>query len=160
MADKVKITLQNGTLVRHKSQGYQGRIEGITEIKACFTRGGVSLAVSLAKETFQYRVVVAGDLMRHIAPAEDLEILEALAEIVCFRCHTAFRSKPGLVDKAGGRCECGGWICPACLACQPAAADSSNHKGPSCPKQRKRLVRKLASDKPAHSPSDRKQNNR
>ena len=109
------------------------------------------MAVSLAKETFQYRVAVAGDLMRHIAPAEDLEILEALAEIVCFRCHTAFRSKPGLVDKAGGRCECGGWICPACLACQPADADSSN--------QRKRLVRKLASDKQAHSPSDRKQNN-
>jgi hypothetical protein len=159
MADKVKISLQDGTLVRHKSQGYQGRIEGITGIKACFTKGGVSLAASLAKETFQYRVAVAGDLMRHIAPAEDLEILEALAEIVCLRCHTAFRSKPGLVDKAGGRCECGGWICPSCLACQPADAGSPDGKVTPCSKQRKRLVRKLANEKQAHSPGNRKRNN-
>jgi hypothetical protein len=158
MADKAKISLQDGTLVRHKNQGYQGKIEGITEIKACFTRGGVSLAVSLAKEPFQYRVVVAGDLMRHIAPAEDLEILDAAAEIVCFSCHTAFRSKPGLVDKAGGRCECGGWICPACLACQTVDADSPEGKASSCSKHRKRLVKKSSDGKKANSPSNRKRN--
>ena len=34
-----KISLQDGTLVRHKVIGYQGTIEGKTEIKTCFTRG-------------------------------------------------------------------------------------------------------------------------
>jgi hypothetical protein len=136
-----KISLQDGTLVRHKVMGYQGTIEGKTEIKTCFTRGGAVLAMPLAKETFQYRVAVSGESMRHIAPAEDLEILDAMAEIVCFRCHYAFRSKPGILDKASGRCQCGGWICPACMACQ--ATESSE----ACVKQRKRMLKKLANEK-------------
>ena len=55
------------------------------------------LAIPPAKEAFQYRVVVSGETMRHIAPAEDLEILDAMTEVVCFRCHYAFRTKPGVV---------------------------------------------------------------
>ena len=47
-----KTSLQDGTLVRHKIIGYQGTIEGKTEIKTCFTRGGASLAIPPAKETF------------------------------------------------------------------------------------------------------------
>ena len=138
-----KISLQDGTLVRHKVIGYQGTIEGKTEIKTCFTRGGSVLAIPPAKETFQYRVVVNGESLRHIAPAEDLEILDAMTEAVCFRCQYVFRTKPGVVDKAAGRCQCGGWICPACFACQtPEAAGQS-----PCLKQRKRMVKKLASEK-------------
>jgi hypothetical protein len=138
-----KISLQDGTLVRHKVIGYQGTIEGKTEIKTCFTRGGSVLAIPPAKETFQYRVVVNGESMRHIAPAEDLEILDAMTEVVCFRCQYVFRTKPGVLDKAAGRCQCGGWICPACLACQtPEAAGQS-----PCLKQRKRMVKKLANEK-------------
>jgi len=136
-----KVSLQDGTLVRHKVMGYQGTIEGRTEIKTCFTRGGIVLTMPLAKETFQYRVVVSGESMRHIAPAEDLEIIDAMAEIVCFRCHYAFRSKPGILDKAGGRCQCGGWICPACMACQTAESSEP------CVKQRKRMLKKLANEK-------------
>ena len=97
-----KTSLQDGTLVRHKIVGYQGTIEGKTEIKTCFTRGGTSLAIPPAKETFQYRVAVSGESMRHIAPAEDLEILDAMTEVVCFRCHYAFRTKPGVVNAADG----------------------------------------------------------
>ena len=138
-----KISLQDGTLVRHKVIGYQGTIEGKTEIKTCFTRGGSVLAIPPAKETFQYRVVVNGESLRHIAPAEDLEILDAMTEAVCFRCQYVFRTKPGVVDKAAGRCQCGGWICPACLACQtPEAAEQS-----PCLKQRNRMVKKLANEK-------------
>ncbi len=138
-----KIVLQDGTLVRHKVIGYQGTIEGKTEIKTCFTRGGTLLAIPPVKEAFQYRVVVSGEPMRHIAPAEDLEILDAMTEVICFRCHVAFRTKPGLLDKAAGRCECGGWICPACFACQtPEASEQS-----PCLKQRKRMVKKSASEK-------------
>ena len=152
MADKIiKITLQDGTFVRHKVAGYQGRIEGTTEIKACFTRAGALLAMPISKETFQYRVAVTGESMRHIAPAEDLEILEQMAEIVCFRCHSAFRSKPALINKAGGRCECGGWICPACFACQAESPESSESGRSPCLKQRKRLVKKLANKKRAAS---------
>jgi hypothetical protein len=39
-------------------------------------------------------------------------------DVVCSRCGYSFHSKPGFGDKPGGRCQCGGWICPACLACQ------------------------------------------
>jgi hypothetical protein len=138
-----KISLQDGTLVRHKIIGYQGKIEGKTEIKTCFTRGGTILAMPPAKETFQYRVAVTGETMRHIAPAEDLEIVDAMTEVVCFHCQYAFRTKPGLSDKPAGRCQCGGWICPACLACQmPEASEQS-----PCLKQRKRMVKKQASGK-------------
>ena len=82
MIDKIQVSVADGTLVRHKTNGYEGKIEGITEIKACFTRGGVLLATPLTKEPFQYRVVVTGESMRHIAPVEDLEILEETAEVV------------------------------------------------------------------------------
>lgn len=138
-----KISLQDGTVVRHKVIGYQGTIEGKTEIKTCFTRGGALLAIPPAKEAFQYRVVVSGETMRHIAPAEDLEILDAMTEVVCFRCHYGFRTKPGVVDKASGRCQCGGWICPACMACQTVEAPEQSQ----CLKQRKRMVKKLADEK-------------
>ena len=143
MADKIKINLQDGTLDRHRIQGYQGRIERITQIKACFTKGGAALALALAKEAFQYRVAVKGESMRHIAPADDLEVIEEeqSLEISCFSCLSSFRSKPGVLGKPGGRCECGGWICPACLACQPST------EGTPCLKQRKRLVRKHAKAK-------------
>lgn len=143
MADKIKISLQDGTLVRHRTQGYQGRIEGITQIKACFTKAGAALALALAKESFQYRVAVKGESMRHIAPAEDLEIVEEEQplEVSCFSCLATFHSRPGVTGKPGGRCECGGWICPACLACQ------ASNDGNPCAKQRKRLVRKHAKGK-------------
>jgi hypothetical protein len=138
-----KISLQDGTLVRHKVIGYQGTIEGKTEIKTCFTRGGSVLAIPPAKETFQYRVAVNGESMRHIAPAEDLEILDAMTEVACFRCQYVFRTKPGVLDKPAGRCQCGGWICPACFACQTAEASEQS----PCLKQRKRMVKKLANEK-------------
>jgi hypothetical protein len=147
MADVLKVSLQDGTLVRHKNSGYEGRIEGTTQIKACFTRGGASLPVTLAKEMFQYRVVITGQTTRHIAPAEDLEILEQAEDVVCFRCHFGFRSKPGLFDRASGRCTCGAWICPACLACQRENAESADGKPLPCSKERKRLVAKLANKK-------------
>jgi hypothetical protein len=141
-----KISLRDGTLVRHKTKGYEGMIEGITEIKTCFTKAGAKLAASGGKEAFQYRVVVSGETMRYIAPADDLEVLEAAAEIVCSRCAYRFQTKPGVIDKAAGRCECGGWICPACLGCQPNESTQ-----PGCSKQRKRLVRKLATGKKARA---------
>jgi hypothetical protein len=143
MADKIKINLQDGTLVRHRIQGYQGRIEGITQIKACFTKGGAALALALAKEPFQYRVAVKGESMRHIAPADDLEVIEEeqALEVSCFSCLSSFHTKPGVLGKPGGRCECGGWICPACWACQAPT------EGSPCLKQRKRLVRKHAKGK-------------
>lgn len=138
-----KISLQDGTLVRHKVIGYEGTIEGKTAIKTCFTRRGMLLAIPPAKETFQYRVAVSGESMRHIAPEEDLEILDAMTEVVCFQCHYVFRSKPGLLDKAAGRCQCGGWICPACLACQTVEASEQS----PCLMRRKRTVKKAASEK-------------
>ena len=144
-----KISLQDGTLVRHKVIGYQGTIEGKTEIKTCFTRGGALLAIPPAKEAFQYRVVVSGETMRHIAPAEDLEILDAMTEVVCFRCHYAFRTKPGVVDKASGRCQCGGWICPNCLACEDINEEPAKSPQSRCINQGKRLARRLAIQKKA-----------
>jgi len=143
-----KIRLRDGTFVRHKVIGYEGRIEGTTEIKTCFTRRGTLLVIAPAKETFQYRVAVSGESMRHIAPAEDLEILDAMTQVVCLRCRHVFRTKPGVVDKAGGRCQCGGWICPACLACQTTEASEQS----PCLKQRKR-VKKLANEKKTQATS-------
>jgi hypothetical protein len=112
-----EVKVQDGTLIRHKVVGYEGRIEGTTEIKTCFTAAGALLPGFSSRQTFQYRVVVAGEPMRRIAPAEDLEILEGVAEVVCPHCRYSFRSKPGVGNKPGGRCEGGGWICPDCLAC-------------------------------------------
>ncbi|HXV79583.1 MAG TPA: hypothetical protein VEG60_06865 [Candidatus Binatia bacterium] len=130
-----KISLQDGTLVRHKVIGYEGTIEGKTEIRTCFTRRGMLLAIPPAKETFQYRVAVSGKSMRHIAPAEDLEIIDTIVEVVCFRCDYVFRSKPGVLDKPAGRCQCGRWICPACLACRPVEASEQS----PCLTRRKRI---------------------
>jgi len=135
--------LQDGTLIRHKVAGYQGRIDGTTEIKTCFTAGGELLDKSNSKQTFQYRVAVEGESMRRIAPAEDLEILEGVTAVTCSRCHFCFQTRPGFADKPGGRCQCDGWICPSCLACQ-----ATNE---ACLKQRRRLARRLAVEKKAGS---------
>ena len=139
-----EMRLQDGTLVRHKAAGYEGRIDGTTGIKSCFTVAGASLDLPSSKQIFQYRVMVAGEPMRHIAPGEDLEILEQALKVACPRCGYQFNSKPGLENKAGGRCQCGGWICPACLACQ--ASDEPGGKGGAgvCLRQRKRQTKKLA----------------
>ncbi|MBI2989041.1 MAG: hypothetical protein HYY45_19940 [Deltaproteobacteria bacterium] len=136
-----QVKLQDGTLIRHKVAGYEGRIDGTTEIKTCFTAGGVLLDKSNSKQPFQYRVVIKGELMRQIAPAEDLEILEGVAGVICPHCHFSFQTKPGFADKPGGRCECGGWICPSCLDCRDASGQ------PRCLKHRKRIARKLALQK-------------
>jgi hypothetical protein len=131
------IKLQNGTLIRHKTAGYKGRIEGTTEIKACFTIAGELLNKLDSKQPFQYRVVVDGETMRRIAPEADLEIIEGVAVVVCPACGFSFESKPGIVDKPYGRCHCGGWICPSCLQCKETTEE------PPCPKQRKRLLKRL-----------------
>jgi hypothetical protein len=145
MANKTDAGLRDGTLVRHKHTGYQGKIEGTTSIKACFTTGGALLQGTLTKETFQYRISVAGESMRHIAPLEDLEVIEAAKELTCFACHRNFYNKPGLVGKPCGRCACGGWICPVCMACQ--TPEAAQNKATSCAYQRKRFLRKTAGDK-------------
>jgi hypothetical protein len=80
MADKLdEVTLPNGTLIRHKVLGYEGQIDGTTEIRACFTARGESLGKSSPGQTFQYRIAVAGEQLRRIAPAEDLSVLESVA---------------------------------------------------------------------------------
>jgi len=102
-----------------------------------------------SKQIFQYRVMVAGESMRRIAPAEDLEIVEQTLKVVCPGCGYSYNSKPGVENKAAGRCQCGGWICPACLACQ--AIDEPTGKGGAavCLRQRKRQTKKLAARKKA-----------
>jgi len=145
MSDTITISLRDGTLVRHKKKGYEGKIEGTTAIKACFTRGGASMEAPFSKEAFQYRVAVSGESMRYIAPIDDLEILDAVAEIHCVRCYKPFHTKPGVAGKAGGRCACGRWICPVCMGCQAEEAD--NNKGTSCANQRKRFLKRLANDR-------------
>jgi hypothetical protein len=142
-----EVKLQDGTLIRHKVVGYEGRIEGTTEITTCFTAAGALLPGSTSRQRFQYRVVVAGESMRRIAPAEDLEILEGAAAVVCSHCRYSFRSKPGVGNKPGGRCECGGWICPACLACEGISDGTAKGVAPVCLKQRSRQIRKLAARK-------------
>lgn len=136
-----RVKLQDGTLIRHKVAGYEGRIDGTTGIKTCFTSGGELLDKSSTKQTFQYRVAVKGESMRRIAPAEDLEILEGAEQVVCPHCQFSFQTRPGIGDKPGGRCECGGWICPSCLDCRDASGQ------PPCLKQRKRLARKVTLQK-------------
>jgi hypothetical protein len=137
-----EVKLQNGTLIRHRVAGYEGRIDGITTLKVCFTHKGESLGNAVNKQAFQYRVLVPGEIMRRIAPIEDLEALESVTEMVCSGCHASFLSRPGYANKPGGRCDCGGWICPSCLICRDT---------PSCAKQRLRLVRKLGSKKKPRS---------
>jgi len=145
MPNSIEINLRDGTLVRHKTKGYEGKIEGTTAIKACFTRGGALLETPITKEAFQYRVVVDGLSMRYIAPGEDLEILDAAEAILCIRCQKSFYSKPGLTGKAGGRCACGAWICPVCMGCQ--TEEAAQNKATSYTHQRKRFLKKLASEK-------------
>ncbi len=148
MSERIEqVKLQDGTLIRHNVVGYEGRIDGTTEIKTCFTAAGELLVKPDTKQIFQYRVAVAGNSMTRIAPPEDLKILERVVEIVCPRCHSSFNSKPGLVDKPGGRCKCGAWICPSCLACQSMGMEAAKDGQPSCLKERKRLIRKLAAQK-------------
>lgn len=101
------------------------------------------LDAPMAKDAFQYRVVVSGATSRCIAPAEDLEILDATSAIVCVRCQHTFNSKPGLAGKPGGRCACSGWICPSCLGCRVEVAGEDKKK--ACLNQRKRFLRKTAS---------------
>lgn len=145
MVDKIDIGLRDGTVVRHKKKGYEGKIEGTTAIKTCFTRNGALLEPPSTKEAFQYRVVVVGQTMRYIAPLDDLEVIDAAVETTCSRCQKTFGTTPGLTGKAGGRCACGGWICPGCLGCQ--AENAAEDKAASCADQRKRFVKKLAADK-------------
>ena len=145
MDHKIDISLRDGTLVRHKKKGYEGKIEGTTGIKACFTRNGALLEPPVTKEAFQYRVAVSGESMRYIAPVDDLEILDAAAQIVCVRCHKNFYTKPGLTGKAGGRCACGGWICPVCMGCQ--TEDAAKDKATSCANERNRFLKKAAKDR-------------
>ena len=38
--EQIHMKLENGTVIRHKVVGYEGRIDGVTEIKACFTKAG------------------------------------------------------------------------------------------------------------------------
>ena len=73
-AHQPKPHLVLGTSVRHKTSGYEGKIDGTTAIKGCFTSRGAPLFKS--HEQFQYRIAVAGEATRRIAPAEDLEIVE------------------------------------------------------------------------------------
>ena len=147
--NKVEIKLQDGTLIRHKVSGYEGRIEGTTQIKTCFTRGGELLAHPTTKELFQYRVMVEGESLRRIAPAEDFEILDGVVEVICSKCDGSFQSRPELAGKPRGRCLCGGWICPTCLACQDVNEEAAKSRQSPCPKQQKRLAARLAMQKKA-----------
>jgi hypothetical protein len=142
-----QVRLQDGTLIRHKVAGYEGRIDGTTGIKTCFTSKGKLLDKLNNKQTFQYRVVIKGETMRRIAPAEDMEILEGVVEVTCPGCQSTFQTKPGLVDKPGGRCQCGGWICPNCLVCRDASKDATENGKSPCVNQRKRLAKKSARQK-------------
>ena len=105
--NKVEVKLEDGTLIRHKVAGYEGRIEGTTKIQSCFTLKGELLPHPNSKQLFQYRVMVEGESLRRIAPADDFEILEAVVDVICPACHVVFQSKPGLVNKPRGRCKCG-----------------------------------------------------
>ena len=147
--NRVEVKLENGTLIRHKVAGYEGRIDGTTEIQKCFTLRGELLPYPTGKDLFQYRVMVKGESLRRIAPADDFEILETFVEVICPRCQKSFKSKPGLADKPGGRCQCGGWICPTCLACQDTDGEPAKSRQSPCLKQRKRLDRRLAIQKKA-----------
>jgi hypothetical protein len=45
--NRVELILEDGTLVRHKVAGYEGRIEGTTKIQSCFTSKRRVVALSL-----------------------------------------------------------------------------------------------------------------
>src|SRR5215472_19030910 len=147
--NKVEVKLEDGTLIRHKVAGYEGRIEGITKIQSCFTLRGELLPHPDSKQLFQYRILVEGESRRRIAPADDFEILEAVVDVICPACHVSFQSKPGLADKPRGRCKCGGWICPTCLACQEMNDVPVQARRSTCPSQRRRIAAQLAFEKKA-----------
>ena len=149
---KLESKLQDGTLIRHKVAGYEGRIQGTTQIKSCFTRGGELLANSTTKDLFQYRIVVEGESLRRIAPAEDFEILDGVVEIICANCHCSFQSKLDAAGKPRGRCHCGGWICPSCLFCRDLNKETAKGRPSRCTHQQKRLA-KLALEKKAAASS-------
>src|SRR5690349_16609690 len=98
MADHVKARqpepdLVVGTSVRHKTAGYEGKIDGTTAMKACFTSRGAPALRS--EDQFQYRIAVPGEATRRIAPAEDLEIVEQkVAESVSLLKQKASRKLP------------------------------------------------------------------
>ena len=85
--NKIEVKLEDGTLIRHKVAGYEGRIEGTTKIQSCFTLKGELLPQPNRKQLFQYRVMVEGESLRRIAPADDFEILEAVVDVICPACH-------------------------------------------------------------------------
>jgi hypothetical protein len=53
-----EVKLQDGTLIRHRVAGYEGRIDGITSLRVCFTQRGNPLGNAINKQTFQYRVLI------------------------------------------------------------------------------------------------------
>jgi len=139
------VALPNGTMIRHKTAGYTGRIDGTTAIRACFTVGGESLGNAVSKHAFQYRVSVSGESLRRIAPAEDLEILEQTKQVACPSCGHSFYTKLDCEGKPRGRCKCGGWICPICLSCR--SAEEAQKK--TCASERKRHSKKLGKNSSA-----------
>jgi hypothetical protein len=146
MVSKVEeIELSNGTVVRHRVSGYLGRIDGVTAIQSCFTNKGAPMPATTGRESFQYRVIVQGEKIRRIAPVRDLEVLAAGAtiDVTCFGCGVTFSSNPSVIDKPGGLCECGGWICPQCLVCQRP----DETLAVSCANQRKRQLKKTTHHK-------------
>jgi hypothetical protein len=147
-AKSEEVVLSDGTLVRHRVSGYLGRIDGVTAIQGCFTNRGAPMGVATGKENFQYRVIIQGQKIRRIAPVRDLEVLETgtSIDVTCFGCQAPFSSSPSVIDKPGGLCECGGWICPICLVCQAPQESSAE---PTCPNQLKRLLKKAPHQKRA-----------
>ena len=150
MARKIaEMALTDGTVVRHKVNGYRGLIDGTTALQNCFTNKGIALTLPAIAETFQYRIAVAGEKLRRVAPARDLEIVavEQRAEIVCLSCEAVFLSRPGVLNKVGGKCECGSWICPACLVCGAPSVKASKGARVICARQRNRIAKQQANHK-------------
>ena len=77
----VEDKLRDGTLVRHKVEGYEGYVEGITRIRALFTERGQPLDDPKSKQSFQYRIVSEGESVRRITPVADIEILEGMVGV-------------------------------------------------------------------------------
>jgi len=149
-----EMTLTDGTVVRHKATGYQGLIDGTTALQNCFTNKGLALTLPAITETFQYRIAVAGEKLRRVAPARDLEIIvvEQSAKITCSSCQAIFLSRPGVLNKIGGKCECGSWNCPACLVCAAPSAKASKSARVVCARQRNRIAKQQANHKRKRAP--------
>lgn len=150
MARKVtEITLTDGTMVRHKVSGYRGLVDGTTALQNCFTSKGLTVALPGSVESFQYRIAVAGEKLRRIAPARDLEVVEVaqITEIVCVSCESTFRTRPRALNKIGGQCECGNWICPLCLTCSASNGKATKGSSAGCIQQRSRKVKAQANHK-------------